>query len=199
MAKKRKKKSDAATVAIRVEEVLRIRIDGAQFHDVVQYAAEKKWGIHDRQLRTYIRRADELLVERQDRSRRRVMARHLAQRQIATLCFSKRNSAGVVAKPDKFDFGASMSANMRDVLKSLAMSMGPKPHISALAEVDKQRQLALSGGDPIEMKAMRWMLESIKPLFEKAQEQLEKNQTPTIMLPPPTGESNPSSTKYPPR
>ena len=82
MAKKRKPKSEAATVAIRVEEVLRIRLDGAQFHDVVHFAAEKKWSLCERQLRTYIRRADELLVERQDRSRRRVMARHLAQRQV---------------------------------------------------------------------------------------------------------------------
>ena len=41
----KKPKSDAAEVAKRVEEVLRIRLDGAQFHDVVQYASEKGWGI----------------------------------------------------------------------------------------------------------------------------------------------------------
>ncbi len=40
----KKPKSDAAEVAKRVEEVLRIRLDGAQFHDIVQYAAEKGWG-----------------------------------------------------------------------------------------------------------------------------------------------------------
>ena len=80
MARK-KKKSEAATVALRVEEILRLRIDGAEFHDLVQYASEKRWGISERQLRTYIRRADELLVERLDRNRRRVVARHLVQRQ----------------------------------------------------------------------------------------------------------------------
>ncbi len=76
-----KPKSDAAAVAIRVEEILRIRLDGAQLHDVVEYAAEKGWGLKERQIRNYIRRADELLVERQDKSRKQVVARHLAQRQ----------------------------------------------------------------------------------------------------------------------
>jgi hypothetical protein len=46
----------------------------------VQYAAEKGWGLKERQLREYMARADALLVERQERSRRRVVARHLAQR-----------------------------------------------------------------------------------------------------------------------
>ena len=77
----KKPKSDAAEVARRVEEVLRIRLDGAQFHDVVQYAAEKEWGLKERQVRTYIQRADEKLVERQDKNRRRLVARHVAQRE----------------------------------------------------------------------------------------------------------------------
>ena len=74
------KRADAATLALRVEEVLRIRLDGAQFHDVAQYAAEKGWGLKERQIRDYLRRADELLVARQDKSRKKVIARHLAQR-----------------------------------------------------------------------------------------------------------------------
>lgn len=83
MAKKQKKKSEEATVALRVGEVLRIRLDGAQYHDVVQYAAVQTppWDLKERQIREYIRRADNLLVERQDRNRRRVVARQLAQRQ----------------------------------------------------------------------------------------------------------------------
>src|SRR6266511_3861578 len=75
------KKSDNAEVLKRVEEVLRIRIDGAQFHDIREYAVEKGWNVSDTQLRRYVQRADELLGERQDRSRKAVIARHLAQRQ----------------------------------------------------------------------------------------------------------------------
>src|SRR5439155_9084172 len=76
-----KPKASEAEVALRVGEVLRIRLDGAQFHDVVQYVAEKGWGLQERQVRNYIRRADDLLVEREDGSRKRTIARHLAQRQ----------------------------------------------------------------------------------------------------------------------
>ncbi|MCE9560420.1 MAG: hypothetical protein K8U57_00035 [Planctomycetes bacterium] len=78
---KRKRKAEAAAVALRIEEVLRIRLDGAEYHDVVQYAAEKGWDLKERQVREYIGRADDLLVERQEPKRRRVIARHLAQRQ----------------------------------------------------------------------------------------------------------------------
>ena len=80
-AKERVPKSDTATVALRVEEVLLIRLDGAQFHDVVQYAAEKRWGIHERQIREYISRADDLLVERLEADRRRLIALHVARRE----------------------------------------------------------------------------------------------------------------------
>ena len=49
--KKRPAKATNAEIALRVEEVLRIRLDGAQFHDIVQYAAEKEWGLKERQSR----------------------------------------------------------------------------------------------------------------------------------------------------
>jgi len=77
---KARRKAEAAEVALRVEEVLRIRLDGAQYHDVVQYVAEKGWALKERQVRNYIRRADDLLVERQERNRRRLLSRHIAQR-----------------------------------------------------------------------------------------------------------------------
>ncbi|MDB5312179.1 MAG: hypothetical protein JWO38_6381 [Gemmataceae bacterium] len=70
-----------AEIARRVEEVLRIRLDGAQYHDVMQYATEKGWDLKERQVREYIRRADELLVERQEKKRRRTVALHLARRE----------------------------------------------------------------------------------------------------------------------
>ena len=73
--------ADKATVSLRVDEVLRIRIDGAQFHDVVQYAAEKGWNLKERQIREYMRRADALLTERRDKNRRQIIARRLAQRE----------------------------------------------------------------------------------------------------------------------
>lgn len=75
------KRADAAEMAKRVEEVLRIRLDGAQYHDVVPFAAEKGWDLKERQVREYMHKADELLVERLDKKRKPVIARHIAQRQ----------------------------------------------------------------------------------------------------------------------
>ncbi len=40
-----------------------------------------RWGIEERQVREYIHKADELLVERLDKKRKPVIARHIAQRQ----------------------------------------------------------------------------------------------------------------------
>lgn len=76
----KRKKSTAAVVLLRVEEILRIRIDGAQFHDVREYAAENSWGVSESQLWNYIKKADNLLVDRQDSSRKRTLALHFAKR-----------------------------------------------------------------------------------------------------------------------
>ncbi len=76
-----KKPSTSAVVKQRVEEILRIRIDGAQFHDVVQYGTEKAWGVSERQIGKYIAAADQLLVERLEKKRKPTIARHIAQRE----------------------------------------------------------------------------------------------------------------------
>lgn len=80
-AKKPGQKAAHATVTLRVAEILQIRLDGAAFHDCVAFANEKGWNVSERQVGRYIEAADELLAERQDRKRRRVIARHIAQRQ----------------------------------------------------------------------------------------------------------------------
>ena len=126
MAKGKKKppKADTAAVALRVEEVLRIRLDGAQFHDVVQYAAENEWGVRDRQLRTYLRRADDLLVERQDTGRRRVIARHLAQRMAlyarAVNAADYRTALAVLADEAKLRGLYASDKELRELLKLAA-------------------------------------------------------------------------------
>ena len=67
----------------RVEAVLRIRLDGAQFHDIRDYAdaPEQGWKVSDSQLRRYVRESDKLLAERLERDRDKLFARHVAQRQ----------------------------------------------------------------------------------------------------------------------
>jgi hypothetical protein len=74
-------KATNAEVMERVEAVLQIRLDGAQFHDIRQYASEKTWGVSDRQLRRYVAASDRLLAARLEKDRDRLFARHVAQRQ----------------------------------------------------------------------------------------------------------------------
>lgn len=63
----------------RIREVVRIRIDGAQIHDVADYAADKGWGLTDQQVRDLVRLADNRLAANTERNRRRILARHIAQ------------------------------------------------------------------------------------------------------------------------
>ena len=65
----------------RVEEVLAIRLDGAQLHDIRRYASENGWGVSDRQLERYIEKADRLLVARRQRKWGRMKALHVARRE----------------------------------------------------------------------------------------------------------------------
>lgn len=78
---RKRRKSDEATIRARIEEVLQLILDGGAYPDVVQHAAEKGWNLKERQLREYMGRATDLLVERQERRRKRVIAVHLARRE----------------------------------------------------------------------------------------------------------------------
>jgi hypothetical protein len=73
-------KATKAEISRRVEEVLRLRLDGAEFHDVVQYAAEQGWNVRERQLWNYVRASDKLLARRLEKDRDKLLARHVAQR-----------------------------------------------------------------------------------------------------------------------
>lgn len=73
------RKNNTATVALRVEAVLSILMDGAQLSDVAEFAAEQGWDVTPRTLQRYIRKADDLLIKRLEKSFDRRFARHIAQ------------------------------------------------------------------------------------------------------------------------
>jgi len=86
-------KATNAQIQQRVEEVLRIRLDGAEFWDIREYAREKEkeegsaWELpengkplSDAQLWRYVARADKLVAESCRSSRKKLLRRHLAQR-----------------------------------------------------------------------------------------------------------------------
>jgi hypothetical protein len=86
-------KATKAIVQLRVDEILAIRLDGAEFWDVREYAREKEqedgspWKLDegqkplcDGQLWRYIARADKMIGESCRASRKKLLRRHLAQR-----------------------------------------------------------------------------------------------------------------------
>jgi hypothetical protein len=83
-------KPTKATVRQRVDDVLRIRLDGAEFHDVRRYAAEKQasgeapWDsekpVSDRTLWRYVAEASRLMAVSLETSRKKRLRVHLARR-----------------------------------------------------------------------------------------------------------------------
>jgi hypothetical protein len=75
-------KSTKAEVLKRVEEVFKLRLGGAEFADIREYAAapEQAWNVSNTQLWRYIAAADKLVKERFDAKAEHLLARHLLQR-----------------------------------------------------------------------------------------------------------------------
>jgi hypothetical protein len=77
-----RKKATALETAKRIEVVLGLRLEGSSFREIVAVAARQGWGINERQIRTYIQRADELIVQEQKGKLRDLIALHLARREL---------------------------------------------------------------------------------------------------------------------
>jgi hypothetical protein len=75
-------KSTKAEVLKRVEEVFKLRLGGAEFADIREYARapEQGWDVSDSQLWRYIAAADRLVKERFDARAEHLLHRHLLQR-----------------------------------------------------------------------------------------------------------------------
>jgi hypothetical protein len=102
--KTNKPKPTKAQLQLRVQEILRIRLDGAEFWDVCEYVREKEqeaasvWElppnakpISNATLWRYIGRADKLIAESCRTSREQLLSRHEAQRRNL---YAKAVSAG---------------------------------------------------------------------------------------------------------
>jgi hypothetical protein len=73
-------KATQAEILTRVNEVLQMRLNGAEFVDIRQYASENGWKVSDRQLWRYIRRTDAILAATLERDREKIFNRHIGQR-----------------------------------------------------------------------------------------------------------------------
>ncbi|HBI41574.1 MAG TPA: hypothetical protein DDY78_01795 [Planctomycetales bacterium] len=71
-------KATKATIQARVEAVLRLRLDGVPFREVVRYGSEKGWAVSERQLQKYIRASDRLIARRFEKDRQKRIDRHVS-------------------------------------------------------------------------------------------------------------------------
>ncbi len=79
---KPKRKSNAAEVQQRVEQVLPLMLDGKTFAEIVQFAADSGWNVGERQLRNYVFKANCVLSATLETNRRILLARHIAMREV---------------------------------------------------------------------------------------------------------------------
>jgi hypothetical protein len=77
-----KKKATRAEVLQRVEEIYSIRLAGAGFHDIREYAREKKWGVSDSQLYRYLEQADDIIRDSLAKDRLMLLDLHIARRRM---------------------------------------------------------------------------------------------------------------------
>jgi hypothetical protein len=84
------KKASSATVKLRVAEILRIRLAGAAWPDIVRFASEtpdpddgtgRPWNVGERQLQNYLEKADQLLEQRLEKRHDRLFNMHIARRE----------------------------------------------------------------------------------------------------------------------
>jgi hypothetical protein len=147
MAKKRKPKATGPEVAERVAEVLRIRLDGAALHDVVEYAKEKKWNVSERQLARYLEAADALVVERLEKKRKRVIGLHLARREtLYARCVNAadyRSALAVLTDLAKLQGLYATDRELKELVK-LATAQAER-----LAELEKRLAAAGPSASPI--------------------------------------------------
>jgi hypothetical protein len=115
----------------RVAEVFRLRIGGAEFHDLREYAdaPERNWGVSDTQLRRYVAMADALCKERFDARAEHLLARHLLQRR---QLYAHAMGAG--------DFGTALRV-LQDEAKLEALY--PKPEDDLRREVEELKRMLL--------------------------------------------------------
>jgi hypothetical protein len=75
-------KATQAQMKERVSAVLKLRVAGAEFIDVREYARAQQWGVSDSQLWRYVAKSDDALAAAVEKDRSKLLARHLAQRRL---------------------------------------------------------------------------------------------------------------------
>jgi hypothetical protein len=73
-------KATKAEALVRLREVTKLLLAGAEFAEIRQFATDRQWGITDRSVRRYMEIAYKEMVDVSKRNRKELLGRHLMQR-----------------------------------------------------------------------------------------------------------------------
>src|SRR6516165_5704800 len=147
-------KATKATINQRVTEVLKLRVAGAEFSDIRDYAIAHGWDVSDSQLWRYVAKSDEALAAAVEKNRDKLVARHLAQRR---LLYAKALETG--------DWRGALAA-LKDEAELLDLyphtgGEGPPPGSTAQAEVYDVDEQWLSECTVEELRRLRDIREAV--------------------------------------
>jgi hypothetical protein len=159
-------KATKVVVRQRVEEVYKLRLGGAEFSDIVQFASapEQAWGVSERQLWNYVRAADRLVTERFDAKAGHLLNRHILQRRtLFAHCMSSGDYRTALAvlrdeaelegltrqrEADEAKI-AGLEALVAALVKQVAGTNGGAHGLQPLWQISEHRTPgACAGGDP---------------------------------------------------
>jgi hypothetical protein len=121
-------RSSKAELRKRLSEVLALRLQGGELHDLVQYSSEQGWKVGVRMLQKYIAQTDKMIEQSLEKDRGKLLNRHILQRQAL---FAK-----AVAVNDY--------ATAKGILKDLAELQGLYPA--------KRTELTGKDGQPLQLE-----------------------------------------------
>jgi hypothetical protein len=167
-------RADKAQVARRIDDVLRIRLDGAEFWDVREFVREKEkeagsaWflaegegPLSDGQIRRYQQRADRLMLASHERSRKKLFRRHLAQRRnlyaraattgdlrVALACLESEAKLAGLALPDKVALTDPTGKKEYAPLTGAQLDDAIRAELARLAGVGQAEPAGVAPADP---------------------------------------------------
>ena len=127
----------------RINEVLEIRLAGAQFHEICAYADEQGWNVPQATIRSYIDAGTTALAEQLEGTRTGIINRHLAQRR---RIYAKAVSGG--------DYRVALSilqdeANLLGLYPKKGKSSGDGAQTSISVIIEQQRTRVLDATEQI--------------------------------------------------
>ena len=132
-------KSTKAEIRRRVEEIVRLRLAGAELvPDIVQYAASQNWQVRRRMLWNYVDRADRIIARGVEKDRQKLLARHLRQRRLLFARALEQGDirAALAVARDEAELEALYPPQKARVEHS-GPDGGPIPHAHAVTDADR--------------------------------------------------------------